>query len=188
MQSVTMLAARKVHIQRLLAPLVDSPIQPIAVQSDCLALYNAAAHEFWPDTDAADKKPRSPFAVLDVGTEATNLVLVSPFGIRYRSLPIGTERMNRSLIKRFQLPRNKVEQLRQQPAAAKWMYQIDEVLKPLFLELVQDTQRTLAAYEADSMHAQELFVTGGGAGQHGLLRELIRDTTAGEVEPKESDA
>jgi type IV pilus assembly protein PilM len=188
MQSVTMLAARKIHIQRLLAPLADSPIQPIAVQSDCLALYNAAAHEFWPAPEAAEQTVKPPFAVLEIGTEATNLVLVSPCGIRYRSLSIGTERMNRSLIQRFQLPRNKVEQLRQQPAAAKWIYQVDEELRPLFLELVQDTQRTLVAYQADGMHAGELFVTGGGAGQHGLLREFIRDTTAGEVDPEESEA
>lgn len=171
MQSVTMLAARQIHVERLLESLSDSPIVPIGVQSDCLALYNAAAQQFWRETDGHPHVSR--LALLEVGVEASNLVLASPHWVRYRSIGIGTEKMTRAVTTRFQMTRAKAEAWRERPAAARWMYQLDEELTPLFAELVGETQRTLAAYQNDGESVDQLLLTGGGASQHGLLRHFV---------------
>ncbi len=171
MQSVTLLAARQVHLRRLLDSFDQSPIQPVAIQSDCLALYNAAAHEFWSPDTAADSRPS--LAILEVGTESTNLVLASELSIRYRSLAIGTEKMNRALTTRFQLPRDKVEILRRRLSGTPWLYQVDQELTPLFAELMATTQRTLDAYLAEELAADEILITGGGSEQHGLVQHFV---------------
>ena len=172
MQTVTLLAARQVHVDRLLESLTDSPIVPIGVQSDCLALYNAAAQQFWQECEAAAPQA-SRLALLEVGVEASNLVLASPHWVRYRSIAIGTEKMSRAVTARFQMTRANADVWRERPAGARWMYQLDEELTPLFAELAGETQRTLAAYQNDGLDADELLLTGGGAGQHGLLRHFI---------------
>jgi hypothetical protein len=53
------------------------------------------------------------------------------------------------------------------------VYQLDRELVPVFAELREATQRTLATYQNDGLQAERLLITGGGAGQHGLLRHFV---------------
>jgi type IV pilus assembly protein PilM len=166
---ITLLAARKDQIDETLRAFEGVPIKPIAIQSSCLALYNAAFYEFWrgQEQDVED------VAMLDVGTESSTLIVGSPTQVRYRSLAIGTEKMNRYLMTRFNLTRDKAEATRERWSGCRWMYQVDEELVPLYREMSSEVRRTLAAYENEDIRVQELLVTGGGARQYGLLRDFV---------------
>ena len=166
---ITLVAARKDQLADTLMAFAGSPIKPIAIQSCCLALYNAAHYEFWRDAEASP----APIAILDVGTEASTLIVGSPRQIRYRSLSTGTEKMSRFLMTRFNLTRDRAEQAREQWTGQHWMYQLDQELVPLYREMSAEVQRTLAAYRNEGIRVEQLIVTGGGSRQYGLLRHFV---------------
>jgi Tfp pilus assembly PilM family ATPase len=143
----------------------------LAVQTDFVGLYNATAYEFWSSKSTSDSGQA--IVVLEVGIKASDVVLASPRWIRYRSIPIGTERMNRAIITQLQLTQAKADLVRQQPSKARWMYQLDEALTPQFRELLASVQHTLAAFQNDGLNVDDCLLTGGGAGQHGLLRYFV---------------
>ncbi len=166
---ITLLAARKDQIEETLQAFEGGAIKPIAIQSCCLALYNAAYHEFW----RGREDEAEPLAMLDVGTESSTLIVGSPSQIRYRSIAIGTEKMNRYLMTRFNMTRDKAEIAREEWSGYRWMHQLDHELVPLYRELASEVRRTLTAYQNEGIRVSELLVTGGGARQYGLLRDFI---------------
>ena len=193
-QNVILLAARKDQINQHLDLVADLPIRVLAVQSICLALYNAAAFELLKKVDStaqASAQPRknpskSPagtvpqqdsvtLGVLDLGTESSNLIAVSPHFVRYRSMPIGTQRLDRELMKQLQLTRAQCEELRLNPGRARRLYQVEQIVASVFDELLNDLRRTTRAYESDGIRFDKLVVTGGGVEQLGVLRLLLNN-------------
>jgi type IV pilus assembly protein PilM len=180
-QQVTLLAARRNHITQLIQACAELPIKVVALQSVCLALYNAVIAEFFPSSgddydehDAVASEGSQPaVAVLDVGAESSTLVIVSPHLVRHRSLALGTHRIDRGLMSRFNLTRDQAAQLGNHGSSGRWMYQVDEVAGEVFSDLTRDVSRTLRAYEAEGIRIARLLVTGGGSQQLGLLRQLV---------------
>ena len=166
---ITLLAARKDQIDETLNSFEGVPIKPMGLQSCCLALYNAAHHEFW----RGQEEEAEAIAMLDVGTESSTLIVGSPKLIRYRSMAIGTEKMNRYIMTHFKMTRDKAQAAREQWSGYRWMHQVDHELVPLYRELSSEVRRTLSAYENEGIHVRELLVTGGGARQYGLLRDFV---------------
>jgi Tfp pilus assembly PilM family ATPase len=177
---VTLLAARRDHIQQIVDACANLPVKLLAIQSDCLALYNAAAAQFFaPPTESQDDKDTansgsSPtIAILDVGADCSSLVIAAAHFVRHRSFPWGMHRLDRTLMSQFNLTAQQAQQLRQQPSSARWIYQLADVIDNVFEELAQDVSRTLRAYEAEGICVDQLLVTGGGSQQLGLFRRLV---------------
>ena len=134
------------------------PIKIAAIQSVCLALYNAAIAEFFVPAEASaeealrmTRRAKSktirlghPMAILDVAADSSSLIIAAPNLVRHRSLPIGTSRLDRALMSKFNLTREQAQQLRHQPTTARWMYQVSEVVDQVVDELARDLHRTLA--------------------------------------------
>jgi type IV pilus assembly protein PilM len=182
-QQVTLVAARRQHVQQVLDACADAPVKVLAVQSVCLALYNAAMAEFFaaedrvnpdsPESVLAAAPPAKPLAVLDVGATSSTLVIAAPHLVRYRNLPLGTTRLDEAMMSRFHVTRPHAQQLRHQPSSAPWLYQVNQVINPVVDELASEVRRTLRAYEREGIECDRLLVTGGGSEQFGLLRRLV---------------
>jgi Tfp pilus assembly PilM family ATPase len=177
-QQVTLLAARRNHVNQLVDACAELPIKVVAVQSVCLAVYNAVMAEFFaaPDGDEDEGEVTTaapPIGILDVGADSSTLVVAAPHLVRHRSLPLGTHRIDRGLMSRFNLTRGQAARLRHQPTSARWLYQADEVVGEVTGELTRELSRTLQAYEAEGIQIARLLVTGGGSQQLGLLRQLV---------------
>jgi Tfp pilus assembly PilM family ATPase len=174
-QQVTLLAARRDHVTQVVDACAGLPIKVTAIQSVCLALYNAVMAEFFSphETSADEELSAAPVAVLDVGVDCSSLIIAAPNLVRHRSLPLGTFRWDRALMSRFKLTRQQADRLRQQPTSAQWMYQVDDVGRQAFGELAGDLRRTLRVYEGEGIQISRLLVTGGGSETFGLLRHLI---------------
>ncbi len=193
-EKVALLAARREHVQRVIDLCQDLPLKPLAVQSVCIALYNAAVHELLeepadvpvkasakgPAAETRDEPPDSArdnahraIAILDLGAESTSLVVASRSLIRFRNIALGTHRLDQALMSRFQLTRAQARQLRERPQSARWMYQTDEVVCEFADELSREVRRTLRVFEAEEIVIERLLCTGGAAEQLGLLRFLV---------------
>lgn len=167
---VTLLAAKRDHVNQWLEAFDETAIQPVAIQSVCLALYNAALTEFFPLQDAGSDA----VAVLEIGSESSTLVIVSQEFVRYRSIPTGTHRIDRHLLtQQTSVRADQVQRLRCQPDAMPKLYRLDEATTVVVQDLVKDVQRTLSAYRTEGINIKELLVTGGATEQIGLLRALV---------------
>jgi type IV pilus assembly protein PilM len=193
---VLLLAAKHDHVADHLAPLTNLDIKVDVLQSDCLALHNFAVREFFTkepsdgDGDAkdraADHKP--PIALMDVGSEATNIVISSPDSVWFRSFGVGGNDFARALVRQYNLSFAAAEQLKQNPLKAPRVSQLYGALEPEFSKLVKDVQRSMAAMtsERPGQSVQRLCGVGGGFYLHGLLRYLWRGAwlDADFMEPK----
>ncbi len=106
-QQITLLAARKDHVAQLVDTCEGLPLKLLAVQSVCLALYNAAHAEFFfsngepkesaePVDEVEAEAGPNPIAILEVGVDSSSLIIAAPTLVRHRSLPTGTARLDQS--------------------------------------------------------------------------------------------
>jgi Tfp pilus assembly PilM family ATPase len=184
LQSVTLLAARREHVQEIVAACAGLPIKLLAIQSDCLALYNAAVAQFFAQPKASrpselvessdDGAEMPTLAILDVGADCSSLIVAAPHLVRHRSFRWGMLRLDGALMSRFHITAQQARQLRHRPTSARWMYLLAETIRDELGDLIQDVSRTLRAYEAEGIQAKQLLVTGGGSDQLGLFRGLVQ--------------
>jgi Tfp pilus assembly PilM family ATPase len=140
------------------------------VQSDCLALHNALAHELLTEgANGADA-----IAAIDVGTEGTNLVVSSQRGAWFRSFTPGGGNFTRALTQELKLTYDQAEQFKREPARARSFCRLEAAIQPLLTQLAGEVERSLATYSrlyADQP-VNRVYGLGGGFQILGMLRHL----------------
>jgi Tfp pilus assembly PilM family ATPase len=139
------------------------------VQNDCVALHNAIVFELLADADAGDA-----IATIDIGTDATNVVVSSPRSVWFRTFTQGGAGFTRELVKQLKLTHDQAEQLQHQPAKARRFSQLEAALQPLLLQLGGEIERSLTTYArlAPDRPVRQVYGLGGAFQMHGLLRFL----------------
>jgi type IV pilus assembly protein PilM len=164
-------AARQAHVVALLAQLKAAGLTADYVQSDAVALHNAIHYELFAGAaSAADQA----VAVLDLGTESSNIVISSPRAVWFRTFSQGGAGFTRELIKQFNLTHEQAEQLKLEPAKAHRFSKFQEATSPLLIKLTSEVERSLATYaRAYADHpVGRLYGVGGAFQMHGVLRYL----------------
>jgi Tfp pilus assembly PilM family ATPase len=95
-----------------------TPFAVDGVQSDCVALYNALACEFRPE-EAVGRTSEQVVAAVDVGAAGSNIVIVAPQHIWFRSVSLGSADFVRALSNQLQLTTDQARELLLQPARAR---------------------------------------------------------------------
>ena len=126
-------------------------IEPAAVQSAPLAVYNCAHF----DGLLTDKTT----VLLDIGAENTDLIIASSHGLWTRTIPLGGNSFTGALVKSFKLSFGKAENLKRTAATSKYARQIFQAMRPVFADLVQELQRSIGFYTSTHREA-ELAVIG----------------------------
>lgn len=106
-----------------------------------MAVYNAMAYEM----DLTNESPGAIF--LDIGTSATDVVIVENGQLWIRPLPIGGNNFTEALVRAFKLSFPKAERLKREAGTSKYARQIFQAMRPVFADLVQEVQRTLGHYQ-----------------------------------------
>jgi type IV pilus assembly protein PilM len=148
------------------------------VQSDCIALWNFLAYEFFdvPETSEATSvsPPTRPVALLDIGTASTNLLVASPELAWFRSSGLGGEQFNKTLVREMKTTLAQAEQLKRDPASAPSVVKLGQTLELVCEQFQEELQRFLA--ELRAVHPQwmpdRILGCGGGFHTHGLLKQL----------------
>ena len=107
-----------------------------------LAVFNAFVY------DTAEDPPDEGVIYMDIGTTATDVIIVEEGGIWLRTLPIGGNTFTEALCKAFKLSYNKAEKLKREAATSKYARQIFQAMRPVFADLVQELQRSLGFYQS----------------------------------------
>jgi Tfp pilus assembly PilM family ATPase len=159
------------------------------LQADFVALHNLVLHEYFAPSaelpagqeaessdspQSAASAPVSAVAAIDVGCDATNVVVSSPHALWYRSCGVAGQTFTRALVRDFNLTVAQAEQLKRAPESAENLACIFESLSPGFDGFFKEAQEALTAYAgAEPQHPMQRVVgTGGGFSLHGLFRHL----------------
>jgi type IV pilus assembly protein PilM len=162
-------AARDAQIRERVALCKSAGIAVDCVQSDCVALHNAIVYELLADAEADEA-----IATIDVGTDATNVVVSSPRSIWFRTFTQGGASFTRDLARQLKLTHDQAEQLQREPAKARRFSQLEATLQPLIVQLAGEVERSLSTYSrlAPDRPVRQVYGLGGGFQVHGLFRFL----------------
>jgi cell division ATPase FtsA len=118
--------------------LSDLNLEPLAVQSSPLALYNALKFD--------GVVGGEPSAVLDIGAQNSDLIICDGETLWTRNIPIGGNHFTEALMKTFKLSFNKAENLKRTAASSKYARQIFQAMRPVFADLVAEIQRSIGFF------------------------------------------
>jgi type IV pilus assembly protein PilM len=164
---VYLMAAKHRQVDNALHLLGDLGVKLDILQAPATALHNLAVHELLHDCQTV--------GVIDIGHEATNLVISSPDNIWFRSFgPAGGE-FTRALIQELKLTRSAAEQVKQDFASASRLHQVDHAIQPVLAALAEEIRRSVTSLKQMHPHLTvcRLYGVGGGFRMHGLLRYLL---------------
>jgi type IV pilus assembly protein PilM len=136
---VGIFAMRRDLLREQLQYLANLNLEPAAVQSAPLALYNALRF----DGICGDE----PICILDIGTQNTDLiVVVEGRSLWTRNIPIGGNAFTEVLLKTFKLSFGKAERLKRDAQKHKYARQIFQAMRPVFADLVAEIQRSIGFF------------------------------------------
>jgi type IV pilus assembly protein PilM len=163
------------EVQVLLKPFADRRIKVDVVQSDSAALLDFFMHEHPLAAVKHNDRSTDPIgvlAMLDIGTDSSNIVMTNGRMLAMRSIPLGGNDFTRALVNKYNLDWRQAEKLKRNPTSAPLLHQTYEALQPCFQNLYAEVHRSIDQFiTLDRRHVvQRLFVRGGGLKLHGLLK------------------
>lgn len=125
---------------------VDIPVHAVVISP--AAVYNAMAYDL-------DVNPESPGTVMmDIGASATDLVISEGERTWLRTIPIGGNHFTEALVRSFNLSYAKAEKLKREAATSKYARQIFQAMRPVFVDLVQEVQKSIGYYQSMTRDAE----------------------------------
>jgi type IV pilus assembly protein PilM len=171
---VLLAAAKDYHVTDFLAVFDHMELNIDVVQSNCVALHNYVSYDLFGDPEL-QLGERDALAILDVGADASNVVVSARNRLWFRSLRIAGNDFTKTLMKQFKLANAHAEQLKHKPQQARRISQLYEVLTPLLEDLAAEIDRSFnmhrKAYPRQTI--TKLIGVGGGFQLHGLHRYLL---------------
>jgi len=123
------------HFRAMGIPVHQIVLSPVAV-------YNALSY----DMDLAGESRGT--ILLDIGTQATDLIITEGSRVWLRTIPLGGNHFTEALVKSFKLSFSKAEKLKREAATSKYARQIFQAMRPVFVDLVQEVQKSLGYYQS----------------------------------------
>lgn len=186
---IMVVAAREAHVQERIAVFKSAGINVDVVQSECVAIHNAMVYEFFPEVLETDPKLKAirekeakesqpaggdAIAIVDLGTEASNVIVSTPHSVWFRSFGKGGDNFTHALVKQFQLTHPQAEQLKREPAKARRFHLLYQAMSPIFVQIASEIERSITNYQKHYADHQvrHVYGIGGAFPTHGLLRHL----------------
>jgi type IV pilus assembly protein PilM len=196
-RQVALLALKLDEARAAVSQLSDRGLKVEILTSDSVALYNFVMFEAFDldgtkrDTTSAPHKPQGKSAdaaalaraapsaeavtaILDMGTDSSNLIITNGQALLMRSIPLGGNSLSSALVREFQLTFAQAEKVKRCPTAVRELHRLYGALEPRFADLVREVRRTMDGFlQADPRRSLRRFVIAGGALKlHGALRYL----------------
>ena len=119
---------------------VSMDVQSIVLSP--VAVFNALTY----DRDLADEQRGT--ILMDIGTSATDLIITERGRVWLRTIPIGGNHFTEALVRSFKLSFSKAEKLKREATTSKYSRQIFNAMRPVYVDLVQEVQKSLGYYQS----------------------------------------
>ncbi len=175
---IGLFAMKRDVISRYMGYFSSSKIEVNTVQMSPLALVNFATYELLKkggpalaegeaDEEPTDDIPRNKkrcAVVMDIGTEASNLIITDGAKIIWqRPIPLGGNNFTRALTKELKLTFAKAEHLKRNAAKSPDMTNILKAIKPVLTDFVGEVQRSLGYFTNTHRDAHVAYLVGLGS-------------------------
>ena len=154
---VGIFAVTKQRLMPWIANFQSVGLQVHGVCPSLAAVYNAISY----DQDLAEDSTGT--VLMDIGTQATDLVICEGHRFWPRTIPIGGNHFTEALVKSFKLSFSKAEKLKREASTSKYARQIFQAMRPVFVDLVQEVQKSLGYYQSLNRSADLTRLVGMGA-------------------------
>jgi len=196
---IGLFAMKRDVIARYLGYFSGSKIEVHTVQMSPLALVNFATYEVLKkggpepapgaesagdeEAEAAPRGKKRCAVVMDVGTEASNLIITDGAKIIWqRPIPLGGNNFTRALTKELKLTFAKAEHLKKNAAKSPEMASILKAIKPVLTDFVGEVQRSLGYFTNTHRDAHVAYMVGlGSAFKLPGLQKYLSDKLSLEV-------
>ena len=140
---VGIFAILKEKIAQRLGLYKELGIRPSGMTLGPVAVYNAMMY----DRDlGGGEKPVMAF--LDIGTRATDLVVIQDGRCWIRTFPIGGHSFTEAIVSAFNMPYGKADRYKGEAATHKHAKQLMHAMKPVFDDLLQEVQRSVGHHQS----------------------------------------
>jgi hypothetical protein len=95
-----------------------------------------------------DKGGKPVIAFLDIGTRASDLVVIEEGRCWTRTFPIGGHHFTEAIAAAFSVPYGKADRLKAEAATHKYAKQLMHAMRPVFDDLLQEVQRSMGHYQS----------------------------------------
>ncbi len=143
---VGIFAITRDRVQQRLGLYGELGLSPEALTLSPVAIYNAMAH----DLNLGERK--GPLVFLDIGTQATDVIIAEESRCWIRTFPLGGTHFTEAIANAFKLSYSKAEKLKSEASTSKYAKQIMQAMRPVFSDLLQDLQRSIGYYQ--SLHRE----------------------------------
>ncbi len=143
---VGIFAITRERVQQRLGLYSEVGVAPEALTLSPVAVYNAMAY------DQQLKAEAGPVVYLDIGTQATDVIVAEKGRCWIRTFPLGGTHFTEAIAESFKLSYSKAEKLKQEAASSKYAKQIMQAMRPVFTDLLADLQRSIGYYQ--SLHRE----------------------------------
>lgn len=177
-RDVLLLAAKRQDLDDRLQLFKEVGLEANVLQCDALALHNFVTFEYFGNRPLLkqdnDMEYEPALAIIDVGSDTTNVVVSTAKNAWYRSIASGGDDMTRALVREYKLTFQQAEMLKRDPTKARRLSNLHETLRPCFQEIAREIQLSLTSYHTlyKNRRVQRVLCVGGGILQHGLARYL----------------
>ncbi len=191
---IGLFAMKKDVISRYMGYFNSSKIEVHLIQMSPLALVNFATYELLkpkaepqdgeaPEADTTPSGKSRCTVVMDVGTDASNLIITDGGKIIWqRPIPLGGNNFTRALTKELKLTFAKAEHLKRNAAKSPDMASILKAIKPVLTDFVGEVQRSLGYFTNTHRNAHVAHMVGlGSAFKLPGLQKYLADKLSLEV-------
>ena len=168
-----LIAAKQRDVQELSLLFNELEVPLHVVQGDAIALFNFAVFEGLGALANRQPNQSQAVALLDVGTIATNIVVVAGDRPWFRNFRRGGDDFTSAAAQRLQLTKDQADEAKREPTRVRRLSELYSTFDPVFARLTEEVQRSLESFNQETgMHVSRVLGVGGGFRLHGLLKYL----------------
>jgi type IV pilus assembly protein PilM len=172
---VVVAALRAGDAKDRLQPFEQLGITVHALQAEPLALYNLVAYDCFSGTGNGQVEENGKLtALLDLGSDISNLVVCSTERVWFRTLRWGGNDANREVVREFKLTFAQAEEVKRRFETARKLAALLDIFDRNSAKLVAEVLRSVEAFQSEQIQQSidRFWICGGGAHHFGLLRQF----------------
>ena len=177
---IGLFAMKRDAVFRALQPFDDAGVEVDIVQLSPLSIFNVICNDQIDEIPSPEEfdpeDPPESIVVLSMGTDTTDLIVTNGIKLWMRNIPIGGNHFTKQLSREMKLTQAKAEHLKRNAKMAENPKAVFQAMRPVFNDLVNETQRSLTFFQSMDKSAvvSEVVLLGNAAKLPGLTQFLSK--------------